>query len=187
MTFFNSQISQNFTNTPPSFIFRKSVTRLLVLPQLITLKTLFKILIFISLINSSHCIELTEIQFLSEPSIATTSVDMTDDMSRFVAGSSSNSSYIYAKINESYSLHQKINSSGIEYVDITGDGHWLLTIDNDGNGLVYKLNNKTGNFSLFQTFILGSESPYAGALTDNHQMLVLSDKNQIFIYKFNGA
>ena len=71
---------------------------------------------------------------------------------------------------------------------MTADGKWILAIDYSGKALTYKQNETTGLFSIFQEIILTnltSEFSYGGAISDDHEWIMVSINNQIKIYNYN--
>ena len=71
-------------------------------------------------------------------------------------------------------------------MDITGDGEWLLIVDHVLPFYIYRYDYEINDFTLFQTIIIGTVKNEAGAITDDHQWLILTKNDGwVYIYTFN--
>ena len=96
--------------------------------------------------------------------------------------------YIYSNTGTQFTLTHTLNdfNSTVYAVDITADGEWLLVVERTGINRIYKFNFLTNEFQLFQA--IDYDYSYAGALTDDHLWLVLTNTNgYVYIYTFNGS
>ena len=73
-------------------------------------------------------------------------------------------------------------------MDITADGEWLLVVDHSSFFYIYNYDHEENGFLLFQTLRINSNTNRAGAITDDHQWLILTKNNgKVYVYAFNGT
>ena len=72
--------------------------------------------------------------------------------------------------------------------DLTRDGKWLVGISNDGKIPIFKYNEESGLFDIFQTIYKENTNSCGVVITEDHQRIMfLTRNNETFIYKFNGT
>ena len=149
--------------------------------QMITLSLL--------LIPSLPLFTLEVVQSLAEPSSNILSLDITADNSMIVMGGNDKIVFVYSNTGTQFISTDNLTGFGSDLwaVDVTADGQWLLAVEFDGVNRIYQFDALSSKFQLFQIIDTGLHS-VAGAMTDDHQWLVLTQTTGFFyIYTFNGT
>ena len=91
-------------------------------------------------------------------------------------GGDDNIVLIYSNNGTQFTLSHTLTDFGsvVWAVDVTADGEWLLVVEWDGTSRIYRFNPLTNKFQLFQTIAIDTYFSHAGAITDDHERLVLT-------------
>ena len=149
-------------------------------------------LCFLSLLPLCLCpFSSSSSQTLTEPTNFVFAVDITGNGEFAIVGSWDNSSYVY--VNNGTHFDYSYNLPGccphwVDEIDVTADGEWLYVVPAAGNSSVYRYNFTTNRYELSQTLNLTYLYNQAGAITDDHQWLIVpQDDGWVYIYTFNGS
>ena len=84
--------------------------------------------------------------------------------------------YVYINNGTHFQIqHTLIGFTSYVYaIDVTADGEWLLVVEWNGINRIYNFNSLTNKFQLFQKITINHFMSYAGAITDDHEWLVLT-------------
>ena len=130
-------------------------------------------------------------QTLTEPTSSFSTVAITGNGEFVIGGGGDTIPYVY--VNNGTHFINTYNLSGcctshVDLVDMTADGEWLYVVDNFRDTYMYRYNFLTNRYELEQTFSISATTNQAGAITDDHQWLVIpKDDGWVYIYTFNGS
>ena len=119
------------------------------------------------------------------------SIDITGNGEFVIGGGNQNTPYVYEN-NGTHFTHT-YNISGccvdhVDFIDVTADGEWLYVVDNYRSSYMHRYNFRTNQYELFQTFTIAQTTNNAGAITDDHQWLIVpKDDGWVHVYTFNGS